>query len=221
MAALDFDLQAKGTHCTHCLRHIETGMAITPPSDRLKAVYCSKECQVKSKAQSQNLLFGLDPPLPLSLAPEMDASAVEDRESAQTAFVEYIQKNGKTIPLLVARFIAQQVATETAKMLPGGAAALTDMSDAPEVANGAYTMYDHIERLRYLEVSAPEEEMKLLSDVLSTAVPGLEQFVTSERHATLLGKLGYNSYGVCFGGGRDDKVCCNTRDIAINTDFPS
>jgi len=45
----------------------------------------------------------------------------------------------------------------------------------------------------------------LLAKVLATAVPGLEQFVTDERHATLLGKMAYNAYGVCFGGGRDDK----------------
>jgi len=33
----------------------------------------------------------------------------------------------------------------------------------------------------------------------------LEQFVTEERHATLLGKMAYNAYGVYFDGGRDDK----------------
>jgi hypothetical protein len=52
----------------------------------------------------------------------------------------------------------------------------------------------------------PEEEIKIISRVLSSALPGLEQFVTEERHATLLGKMAYNSYGVCFDGGRDDKV---------------
>jgi len=36
-------------------------------------------------------------------------------------------------------------------------------------------------------------------------LPGLEQFITDERHATLLGKMVYNSYGVCFNGGREDK----------------
>ena len=55
---------------------------------------------------------------------------------------------------------------------------------------------------------ASEEEVKLLAKVLATAVPGLDQFTSrDERHATLLGKMAYNAYGVCFGGGRDDKAC--------------
>jgi import receptor subunit TOM20 len=201
---LDFDLQAKGTHCTHCLRHIQTGMAIKPPSDRLDSVFCSKDCQVKSKVQSQNLLFGLDSPLPRELAPDMSPDATKQRDTAQAAFVDHIKKNGKNAVLLVARFIARQVAAETAKMLPISSTP-PPPSDAPEADGGEYTLYDHIERLRYLQVVASEEEVKLLAKVLATAVPGLDQFVTDERHATLLGKMAYNAYGVCFGGGRDDK----------------
>src|SRR6202034_1962282 len=105
---------------------------------------------------------------------------------------------------LVARFIARQVALETANMIQDSA--VTISSDIPEADGVRYTLYDHIEKLRYLEVVAPEEEMKLLCGVLQTALSGLEQFVTSERHATLLGKMRYNMYGVCFGNGRDDKV---------------
>jgi mitochondrial import receptor subunit TOM20 len=135
--------------------------------------------------------------------PQQDTAS---REAAQIAFVDYINKNAKAVPLLVARFIARQVASETVKLVPnlGGA---QPPSDIPEAESGEYTMYDHVERLRYLEVNAPEEEIKIVSQVLSSALPGLEQFVTEERHATLLGKMAYNAYGVCFGSGRDDKVC--------------
>lgn len=181
-------------------------MAIKPPSDRLDSVFCSKDCQVKSKVQSQNLLFGLDSPLPRELAPDMSPDATKQRDTAQAAFVDHIKKNGKNAVLLVARFIARQVAAETAKMLPISSTP-PPPSDAPEADGGEYTLYDHIERLRYLQVVAPEEEVKLLAKVLATAVPGLDQFVTDERHATLLGKMAYNAYGVCFGGGRDDKAC--------------
>jgi hypothetical protein len=134
---------------------------------------------------------------------DMPQQDTANREAAQTAFVEYINKNGKTVPLLVSRFVARQVANETMK-LTGGA---EPPSDVPEAESGDYTMYDHMERLRYLEVSAPEEEIRVFSQVLSSALPGLEQFVTEERHATLLGKMAYNAYGVCFGNGRNDKVC--------------
>jgi len=141
----------------------------------------------------------------MALALDMPPQDTANREAAQTAFVNYINKNAKAVPLLVARFIARQVANETTKLMPNAGAQLP--SELPEAESGNYTMYDHIERLRYLEVNAPAEEIKIVSQVLSTALPGLEQFVTEERHATLLGKMAYNSYGVCFGGGRDDKVC--------------
>lgn len=134
--------------------------------------------------------------------PQQDTTA---REAAQTAFVDYIKRNGKAVPLLVARFIARQVANETLKLMPNAGGAQPP-SDIPEAESGGYTMYDHLERLRYLDVKAPQEEIKIVSRVLSSALPGLEQFVTEERHATLLGKMAYNSYGVCFEDGRDDKV---------------
>lgn len=82
-------------------------------------------------------------------------------------------------------------------MLPGGGMA-TPPSD--------YSLYDHLERLRYLEVEAPEQETKSLRDVFQTALPGLEAFITDERHAMLKGKMAYNAYGVVYNGGRDDKV---------------
>lgn len=136
----------------------------------------------------------------------MGPDAQADRVAAQVAFAQDINDKAKAVPLLVARFIARQVAGETTKMVPGGADTKAAMSDCPEADGGEYTLYDHIERLRYLECEAPEDEMKLLSNVLSTAVPGLEAFITEERHATLLGKMAYNSYGICTGGGRDDRV---------------
>lgn len=140
----------------------------------------------------------------------MSPEAQADRESAQIAFVNDITHKAKAGPLLVARFISRQVAGETAKMVPGGIVARDALSDCPEAESGDYTLYDHLERLRYLECEAPEDEMKLLSDVLSTAVPGLEAFVTSERQATLLGKMAYNSFGICIDGGRDNKVGSTT-----------
>lgn len=184
-------------------------MTITPASDRLDSVFCSKDCQVGSKVQSQNLLFGFEPPLPPELAPELSPSDMKQRDVAQAAYVDYVKKHGKTALLLVARFIARQVAAETAKMMPKSAS--LPLSGLPEADSGDYTLYDHVERLRYLEFEVSEEEVKLLAKVLATAVPGLEQFVTDERYATLLGKMAYNSFGVCFGGGRDDKVPVHLR----------
>jgi import receptor subunit TOM20 len=111
----------------------------------------------------------------------------------------------KVVPLLVARLIGRQVAVETQKMLPNPSG-LMHTSDIPEAEGGEYSLYDHIERLRYLEMSTEKKEVTLVKEVLQTALPGLEDFVTDERYAMLLGKMAYNSYGVCFGGGRDNRV---------------
>ncbi|KIJ69854.1 hypothetical protein HYDPIDRAFT_184391 [Hydnomerulius pinastri MD-312] len=206
VTALDTDLLGQGTHCSHCLRSIEKDMAIHPESDRFDSVYCSKDCQVKAKTYSQGLLFTLDSALPGPMAIDMPTTSNEDRDHAQAAFADYIKKTGKAAPELVARFIARQVSAETAKMMPAQLRAATGVGADPVLTDGGdYTLYDHLERLRYLEVTPPEEETKLLKDVLQKALPGLEQFVTEERHATYLGGMSYNAFGVCYGGGRDDK----------------
>lgn len=83
-------------------------------------------------------------------------------------------------------------------MVPGSAAS--------EAVHSDYSLYDHLERLRYLEVEAPAQETKLLRSVFQTALPGLEAFITDERHATLKGKMAYNAYGVVYNRGRDDRV---------------
>lgn len=133
------------------------------------------------------------------MSPDMSGESRKERDVAQVAFVDHLKKNGKATPLLVARFVARQVSAETAKVVPG------NMYYAPP-DNGDYTMDDHFERLRYLELNPPEDEYRLLGKVLSTALPGLEQLINDERHTTLMGKMAYNAYGVCFDGGRYDKA---------------
>ncbi|KAF9226766.1 MAS20-domain-containing protein [Gyrodon lividus] len=205
VTALDTDLQGLGTHCSHCLRAIEKDMAIRPTSDRFNSVYCSKDCQIRAKTHSQGLLFTLDSALPEHMATEVPDSH-ETRDRAQAAFAEYLTKTGKAAPELVARFIARQVSVETAKIMPPQLLATPGGSANPVATDGGdYTLYDHLERLRYLEVTAPAEETNLLKAVLQLALPGLEQFVTEERHASYLGGMAYNAFGVCYGGGRDDK----------------
>ncbi|KAG1755368.1 hypothetical protein EDB19DRAFT_1891677 [Suillus lakei] len=203
VAVLDADLQGKGTHCSYCLRQIQDD-PLHPESDRLRSVYCSSDCQTQHKAHSQTLLFTLESPLPASMAPEMGGTLREERENAQKAFVEYLIETKKAAPELVARFVARQVSAETAKMLPRGI--VPGLASEPVLTDGGeYSLYDHLERLRYLEVNPADNETRVLKDVLQTALPGLEQFLTEERHATFVGKMSYNSYGVYFGEGREDK----------------
>lgn len=176
---------------------------------------------ISSKKQSHSLLFTLDPALP----PEIPSAppppvAQEARREAQTKFAEYIKASGKSVPLLVSRFIARQVQGETQKLVqatsPGAAHGTpeTDYTDA-ETGIEKYVLADHLERLRYLEVVPNTTESELLVKVLQTALPGLEEFITPDKYATLSGKMAYNAFGVCFGGGRDDKVRRLTDPILI------
>jgi len=213
VTALDSDLQAKGTYCAQCLRPIESDISleVKDSSHSFPQTYCSKDCMLAAKNQTHTLLFTLDNPLPLELAISAGPQPpLGPRREAQAKFANFIKKSGQTTPLLVARFIARQVAIETQKLsLIGLKKTQTtvekDFTDAEGHSDG-YSLNDHIERLRYLEVKKSEEEEKLLIDVLSSAVPGLEGFITGEKHSMISGKMAYNAFGVCYGGGRDDKV---------------
>lgn len=149
--------------------------------------------------QSHGLLFGSASPVPeTELTPEIIAKRAE----TQDAFISLLRaQGGKYATLLAARFNARQVSGELSKMFPG-------MPGEPAVVfdNQDFTILDHVERLRYLEVIPEEEEVNSFRSVLESVLPGLEQFITDERYATLKGQMLYNSYGVYYGEGRDDKV---------------
>jgi len=224
VAVLDQDLQEKGSHCGQCLRPIQLEMSLQlandPSSGTFHLTYCSKACMIASKNQSHSLLFSSDPPLPPEI-PSLPSSpaAREARRAAQIEFVKFLKKENRASPLLLARFVARQVAAEWQKMVetatPGTKKInLNDFTDSDGPDHG-YGLGDHMERLRYLEVVPDKEEVSLLSNVLETALPGLEGFVLEERHAILSGKVVYNAFGICYSGGRDDrpKPTCNPENV--------
>jgi len=83
-------------------------------------------------------------------------------------------------------------------------------SDLPEPDDGvAHAFYDHVDRLRYLDVQETEAEkleMTLLKDMLNGAMPGLEEFIKDERYLVLKGKVLFNTIGIAYSGGRLNKV---------------
>ncbi|KIK67618.1 hypothetical protein GYMLUDRAFT_215760 [Collybiopsis luxurians FD-317 M1] len=217
VAALDSDLQAAGTYCTQCLRAVEPSMSIkSPESPAFEAVYCSAACQIAAKSRYHSLLFTLDRPLPPHIPMEdVTPDKLEERRKAHTQYADYLKTkaNGHAAPLLVARFIARQVALEMNKLIPdtssdSAASAFPDYTDAD---GGDYLLADHFERLRYVEVTPPKEELELLTNVLETVLPGLNSFVTDERYATLVAKMAYNAFGVYYDGGRADKPAGSAR----------
>uniref|UniRef100_A0A0W0FC24 SET domain-containing protein n=1 Tax=Moniliophthora roreri TaxID=221103 RepID=A0A0W0FC24_MONRR len=212
VGVLDFDIQAAGTHCSHCMRAIEPSQGIKVPSDPLSSVYCSTDCHSAAKSQSHSLLFSLERPLPEEIPTEpVTPDQLEARRKVQTQYVDYIKKTGKAGPLLVGRFIARQVALETSKLIPGTSPVKNAKNDFVDADGGDYLLADHLERLRFLELQPPKEEVELITEVLKSVLPGLESFVTDERYAVLLGKMAYNAFGVSYDGGRDDKPATDAR----------
>ncbi len=196
-------------------------MAIKPESDRLNAIYCSKECQVASKAESQNLLFTLESPLPPGMDQGLSSLTKSKREEAQKVFTDYLKSTGKTNPLLLARLLARQISLETAKFTPNLPGGIVEPPLTDEGSPG-YGISDHIERLRYIDVNALEAERKMITEVLGSALPGLESTLPEDKHALAMGKIAYNAFGVCYSGGRDDKVysstaflCCTCIEIVL------
>jgi len=222
VSVLDTDLEGKGSHCSQCLRQIDEGTALKPDGDRLAAAFCSKECESKLKAESQTLLFGPEYAIPVELNPNQDPEGAKKREDVQAAFTRSVRdkREGESESgggagaqaLLVARFVARQVVNETVKLLPkdhplGVAQQREADADADEWMTKGYTLFDHMERVRYLELGEKEAEAEQLRAILKANLPGLEDFVTDERYTVLIGKMAYNAYGISYSGGRDDKVC--------------
>ncbi|KAH9965901.1 hypothetical protein BC827DRAFT_777388 [Russula dissimulans] len=226
VSALDPDLEGKGSNCSHCLRHIDQGPASKPDGDRLASSFCSKECESQLKAESQTLLFGPEYAIPIELNPNRDPEGDRKREEAQAAYARFVRVRGSgsgsepesesesksgggggTQALLVARFVARQVVNETVKLLPKDhpSAVAQAHKEADAGADEGYTLFDHMERVRYLELSGKEAEAEQLRAILKANLPGLEDFVTDERYTVLIGKMAYNAYGISHSGGRDDK----------------
>ncbi|EMD40854.1 hypothetical protein CERSUDRAFT_103234 [Gelatoporia subvermispora B] len=201
VADLDIDLQGKGTHCSYCLRQIE-GEPTRPDTDSLDAAYCSRTCYIRSKMQSENLLFGLDPVLPEGADNGLGALTQEDRKKAQTEFVDYVKSKGKLMLLLVGRLIARTIACETLKLNP--AEPVADYTNHGLVEK-TYSIFDHMQRLRFVEGKVTQDERKLLAAVMASALPGVSDIVTDERLATDVGRMSYNVIGVCPASGREDR----------------
>ncbi len=198
-------MEGKGSHCSQCLRQIDEGAAIKPDNDRLSSAFCSKECEAKLKADSQSLLFGPEYAIPIEVNPNQGPESAKKREDAQIAFSRFVRESGGIQGMLVARFVARQLVNETVKLLPANHPAVP-APQVDELTEDGYTLFDHVERVRYLELDGKEGEAEQLRTIMKVNLQGLEDFVTDERYTTLVGKMAYNAYGISPAGGRDDKV---------------
>jgi hypothetical protein len=73
--------------------------------------------------------------------------------------------------MLVAQFIARQVINETVKLLP---------PNHPSISTPPNSLFEHMERVRYLEFNETEGGPEQLRAILKANLPGLGDFVTDE-----------------------------------------
>lgn len=185
------------------MRDIAADRPIVPEDDRLRSVYCSEACQRAADTQSLSLLIGKEVPLPVEM-PGMPPIEKDKRSAAQQAFADLWQQSQSSAFLMTAKLAAMQVLAELSKVLQLDAI----KSQMPDVCvKGEYTIFDHLERLRFTETPAPQGEHEALKNVLNTSLPFLDDIHNDERHSNYRAKLAYNSLGVAFGDNRSDKAC--------------
>lgn len=105
----------------------------------------------------------------------------DNASSPERSLYDYTKETNNKYPEMIAKFLVTMVFEESLNK------------------NEEYNMFDHIERLRFLEVRpsvAEEKEIKLLKAALGAKIPGIEEFINEERYLALKGKLLYNAYGV-------------------------
>ncbi|CAG8572072.1 469_t:CDS:2, partial [Racocetra persica] len=168
-SALDPDFET-GDYCSYCLKEL-SGDPISDDTDLFEAVYCSKTCHEKAMSEYATLLFT-----------NRDKN---DTESKESQLVHLVKSGNVKYPLMIARFLAKMVHEETQKVITG--------------EEEEYSTWDHIERLRFLNVPSNDREtneIKLLRELFAAKVPGMEEFISEERYLMLKGKLMYNSFGI-------------------------
>ncbi|KAJ7068737.1 hypothetical protein C8F01DRAFT_1119141 [Mycena amicta] len=208
LTCLDYDLQKAGTHCTHCFREIPSSASseTLTSSDGIKSKFCSKVCQEAAKTRWHTFLMTLDPPLPgiLELGGlAINPAALDARRAAQVQLVSYLKKDSRIGALLVAQFIARQLTAVTKGQDTAGDFAGADLEE--------YRIEDHVERWTTGPITPPEQEYALIVALLKATLPGLEAFLAEDSHKSLLGKLMFNAFGVCFGSGREDRPTSTLR----------
>ncbi|KAI9223194.1 hypothetical protein BC828DRAFT_403370 [Blastocladiella britannica] len=158
------------SHCSYCLATAAGATAVS--SDRTGNTYCSESCRDAAWTAFEELLY---------------ADHAAPGGSTTKTFAAKCVDAGTQVPLSMARFLAQMVKEDMARQ----------SEPAQEVEE--YGAWDHIERLKYLDLQPTAEDTKfmdLLQKSLGAKVPGLSDFLTEERYMMLKGKLLYNQYAV-------------------------
>ncbi|KAG1178000.1 hypothetical protein G6F70_002069 [Rhizopus microsporus] len=135
-----------------------------------KVAFCSEDCESAANQKYHQYLCTNS---------KVNTNADESKE---TAFVKYVQDQNSKYPQMIAQLFTAMVAEEL------------DKKNRPK-----YNSWDHIERLKGAELTPADKhanETKMIKELLSSKVPGIDEFLTDEVYLMLLGKLNENAYDV-------------------------
>ncbi|KAJ1751479.1 mitochondrial import receptor subunit tom20 [Coemansia sp. RSA 1821] len=142
-----------------------------------ESVYCSEKCRQDAYDAYHQYL-----------CPSSSSSTARE-------FAELAKKTHELAPVLIAKFFGILVDREKKKEL----ARALGVSEKQKTEADEYTTWEHLESMRYLELiptASDAQVLRKLGELMSNSVPGLNEFVTSERYSMLKGKLDYNAYAV-------------------------
>ncbi|CAG8578621.1 8821_t:CDS:2 [Paraglomus brasilianum] len=175
------------TFCSYCLT--ECSNTVSDSNDLFGPIYCSVACRTKAFDEYSNILFSTSNASSSTahdIAPGHNApSSPSFSHETASRLISLIKSSNAKYPLMIARFLARMIYEETEKVAKG--------------VEEEYGTFDHIERLRYLEIKptpAEKGEIELLRELLASKVPGIQEFISEERYLMLKGKLMYNAYGI-------------------------
>ena len=205
VAALDFGSYKSGDFCTHCFKRLQAGTHASIEPDSLRGAFCSQQCNLRTKLQTDNFLFAEGRALPLGLDEEPSEEAKVDKKEAQEGFIDTWKNSGKASVLLAARLSALQVNAEIVKAVSQAEALRAEFPQLCFVHE--YSVADHMERLRFIDTEIPKVELRSLQHLLAVTMPTLSATFTDERYSVMRGKIAYNAFSVNIGEEGENDVC--------------
>ncbi|KAI9281180.1 MAS20 protein import receptor-domain-containing protein [Sporodiniella umbellata] len=140
--------------------------------------FCSEDCESSATNQYHQFLC--------------TNNKLEAKNSKATEFMDYSREKNLKCPTMAAKLFCIMVAEELDK---------TNKSK--------YNSWDHIERQSPVNVEVTEshtKEIQMIKELLSSKVPGIEEFLSEEIYHALLSKFHGNTYDVECSAGEAIKV---------------
>ncbi|KAG0768786.1 hypothetical protein G6F57_004559 [Rhizopus arrhizus] len=159
--------QLEGKYCNFCMNKLKD---VVECKNCDQVAFCSEACESAATKQYHQFLCTNN-----KLEPNAEQSKALD-------FVNYAKKQNLKYPYMIAKLFCVMVAEEV------------DKKNKPK-----YNSWDHIERMKGADLQPIDKyanESQMIKQLLSSKVPGIEEFLTDEIYLTLLSKLNANAYEV-------------------------